>query len=98
MPGAPISQERYRFLITLLQAIDPTADLVACNADPATTAYRLTVRIARGSKTVLHLPAPIVERAHAADPLADYMLRAMLRAKLHELEGRTTRRRPPPSG
>jgi hypothetical protein len=100
----PISRERYRFLVTLLQAINPTADLVECRPDSASSAYRMTVRIAPGVTTALHLPAPMVERAHAADPLADYMLRAMLREGIEELEGRaaTERRRhtrpgPPPA-
>jgi hypothetical protein len=91
----PISPERHRFLVTLLQAIDPTADLVECRPDSATPTYRMIVRIARGATTVLYLPGPMVERAHAADPLADYMLRAMLRVGIQELEGlaATERRR-----
>jgi hypothetical protein len=92
----PISRERYHFLVTLLQAISPTTDLVECRPDSAAPSYRVTVRIAQGASTVMYLPAPMVERAHAADPLADYMLRAMLRAGIQEIEGLTAteRRRP----
>jgi len=31
----PISRERHRFLVTLLQAINPTADMVECRPDSA---------------------------------------------------------------
>jgi len=76
------------FLTTQLQAIDSTAELVECTAEPHPPGYRIQVRVARGLTEVLHLPGLMVHHARAADPLADYALRALLRTMIERLDGR----------
>jgi len=81
------------FLTTRLQAIEPTAELVECTAEPAPPGYRIQVRVARGLTEVLHLPGRMVLHARAADPLADYALRTLLRTLIQRLDARATAER-----
>jgi len=81
------------FLTTRLHAIDPTAELVECTAEPGPPGYRIQVRAARGLTEVLHLPGRMVLHARAADPLADYALRTLLRTMIQRLDARATAER-----